>query len=126
MQHLASYATFLSLSFFHQSSGINRNIYLTELFKGSVMAALPKVNYYYFHSLCKASGMLHVLLEISWNFKAFQSQGLQKCRSRDQTFWKTVFYRTPNWSLEYTESKSESHSVVSDSLLPHGIVHGIL
>lgn len=42
------------------------------------MAALPKVNYSYFHNVCEASGMLEILLEISWNFKAFQSQGLQE------------------------------------------------
>ena len=81
------------------------------------MAALPKVNYYYLPNLCKAaSGMLHMLSEISWNFKAFQGQELQECRSRNQSFWRTVFCRTPNWSLECTESKSESRSVVSDSL----------
>ena len=85
------------------------------------MAALPKVNCYYFHNLCKASGMLHMLSEISWNFKAFQGQELQECRSRDQRFWRTVFYRTPNWSLECTESKSESHSVMSDSLWLYGL-----
>ena len=60
------------------------------------MAALPKVNYYYFHNLCKASGMLDMLSEISWNFKAFQSQAFQECRSREQGFWRTVFYRTPS------------------------------
>lgn len=37
------------------------------------MAELPKVNYYYFHNVCKAFGMLEMLLEVSWNFKAFQS-----------------------------------------------------
>ena len=48
------------------------------------MAALPKVNYYYLPNLCKAaSGMLHMLSEISWNFKAFQEISDSMCSIPD-------------------------------------------
>ena len=56
-----------------------------------------------------------------------QSTGSQRVRHDLNDFTFTFhFLQHREWCLEQDESKSESHSVASDSLRPHGIVHGIL